>query len=500
MNWNDDQFSALVRKSTRGMRWSQETIVKALQLRFICKSNGYKHLLKEGYPLPSIRTLVRATENFDFSPGVLTQVFELLKVKMEHASDFDKECMLAADEMAISEGIQFDPSTQSEIGKINIPLFKSANTPNATKALVFMLGGISSRWKQTVGYYFTGNSINPEEFKHIMLMIIERAEAIGLKVNSFTSDMGPCNQRLWRDLGVVLTKDKDPVNYITHPCDNNRKLYFFADVPHLFKNITQGFVNKQKIFFNANIVKKYNLKTNHASVSTINDIFKAQQNDQLKMTPRLGESNLNPTHFQKMNVMTSSSVVSVDVAATLDYFFEAGRGDESFETTSWFVRILRKWFDKMTSRNYTTALSQQNIKKYNEDLFFFKDVIDIFYNMHMGTDSGRWTPFQSGLILSTISAMQISEYLIVEKKFKYVLLGRFTQDCVENLFSIVRSSQLKPNAAQFKMALKLISISQYMTTLTKGNYDIDDRNYAVKFLTVINTVRREMEDIYNLGN
>lgn len=58
------------------------------------------------------------------------------------------------DKMVISEGIQFDPSTQSEIGKINIPLFKSSKTPKATKALVFMLGR-----NKTDGYYFTDNQI-----------------------------------------------------------------------------------------------------------------------------------------------------------------------------------------------------------------------------------------------------------------------------------------------------------------------------------------------------
>lgn len=140
------------------------------------------------------------------------------------------------------------------------------------------------------------------------------------------------------------------------------------------------------------------------------------------MTTKLGECNLQPTHFQKMNVTTSSSVMSTDVVATLEYFHETGSGDETYDTTAWFVRILRQWFDKMTCRNYTTALSQRNIKKYNSDLNLFKDTIDIFYNLHMGTPEGRWIPFQSGLILSTISAMQISEYLIIERRFQYVML------------------------------------------------------------------------------
>lgn len=79
-----------------------------------------------------------------------------------------------------------------------------------------------------------------------------------------TIDMGPCNKRIWHDFGIVLTKNQKPINSTPHPCDPNIKLWFFADVPHLFKNVTQGFLNYERIFFNESIVKKYNLKTNYA--------------------------------------------------------------------------------------------------------------------------------------------------------------------------------------------------------------------------------------------
>lgn len=324
---------------------------------------------------------------------MLDVIFDLLKHKIASFHDCEMEVMLAADEMAIVDGKQFDPSTQSEIGSITVPLFKSTNEPNATKALVFMIGGISTRWKQTVAYFLTGNSIHPEAFKNISFEIIQKCESIGLRVNSGTTDMGPCNQRLWRDLGVRASKNDQAVNFIEHPCDRNRKLYFFADVPHLFKNATQGFLNKDTIYFSDAIVKKYNLKANYASVVPIKEFFNAQKNDALMMTPKLGQKNLDPNHFAKMKVMTSSSVISNDVAATLEYLYATDNGDVSFETTSWFVHTLRKWFDIMSSRHQSIAISQQNISKYNETISFLRDVIDTFYNINMGSTDGRWTPF-----------------------------------------------------------------------------------------------------------
>lgn len=92
--------------------------------------------------------------------------------------------------------------------------------------------------------------------------------------------------------------------------------------------------------------------------------------------------------------------------------------------------------------------------------------MDVFCNANMGEPNGRWVPFQAGVILSTISALQSCEYLIVENQFDFVMLGRFTQDCVENLFSMVRASQPKPNCLQFKAALKLILTPHFLTSAT----------------------------------
>lgn len=69
--------------------------------------------------------------------------------------------------MAISEGKQFYPKNASEIDTIIVPYYK-------TKAFVFMVCGISTRWKQIVGYFFTGKSINTAAFKEIVMSLIRK--------------------------------------------------------------------------------------------------------------------------------------------------------------------------------------------------------------------------------------------------------------------------------------------------------------------------------------
>lgn len=54
--FNQDQVHAVGHKSTK---WSSETIIKALELVIACGLKGYKEILRQNLPYPSIRTLQR---------------------------------------------------------------------------------------------------------------------------------------------------------------------------------------------------------------------------------------------------------------------------------------------------------------------------------------------------------------------------------------------------------------------------------------------------------
>ncbi|XP_077484851.1 uncharacterized protein LOC144094839 [Amblyomma americanum] len=98
----------------RGSSWTQKTIQESLKIRLACGGRGYEYLRGNGWPLPAERTLQKHIEYIKFTPGRPTL----------HSSDPSAEPVLA------------------------------------THALVLMLGGIASRWKQTVAYHFTAESFD----------------------------------------------------------------------------------------------------------------------------------------------------------------------------------------------------------------------------------------------------------------------------------------------------------------------------------------------------
>lgn len=91
-----------------------------------------------------------------FEPGVLGEVFNLMKSKVELLNEKEKKCVLMLDEMAIVPKVEYDSSTGSIRGYSTLQVPSVSGSTLATHALVIMIAGVSSRWKQVVGYHYTG--------------------------------------------------------------------------------------------------------------------------------------------------------------------------------------------------------------------------------------------------------------------------------------------------------------------------------------------------------
>ena len=86
-----------------------------------------------------------------------------------------------------------------------------------------------------------------------------------------------------------------------------------------------------------------------------------------------------------------------------------------------------------------------------------------------------WKPVQACMVLSTTSVLNLCEDLLDDQDF--LLTSRLTQDCVENLFSCVRSKNHIPSPREFKYALEIITVAKYLSPCQHGNYQTDDREY-----------------------
>lgn len=103
----------------------------------------------------------------------------------------------------------------------------------------------------------------------------------------------------------------------------------------------------------------------------------------------------------------------------------------------------------------------------------------------------KWKPWQSSIILATNSILRLQDFFLNSRGYDFLFTSRFTQDCVESIFSQIRIRQKKPTALQFKNLLKAICISQYLTDVQGSSYTTDDREWLVDFPSNIRQLSRQ---------
>lgn len=200
-----------------------------------------------------------------------------------------------------------------------------------------------------------------------------------------------------------------------------------------------------------------------------------------------------------MKVSKAKHVLSTNVSSALNFLAEE-QNKKEYNTTAAFIDTVSKWFTLITSRSSKLALGKVpgnkiKEKQYEDSIQFLYSVIELFKNMEIGR---HFKPVQRGVMITTQSIIELTEYLIIERDYKYVLTSRFTQDCVENLFSGIRAKHQIPNALQFKQDLKELCISHYIRPSKNSNYDQDDREFICNFLSPRKLIMNHFQIFQNL--
>jgi hypothetical protein len=306
--------------------------------------------------------------------------------------------------------------------------------------------------------------------------VVNAAHAIGLFVRVIVSDMGASNQDMWRVVGVQSTRTSLQ-NGIEHPCQPDSQLYFMADPPHLLKSIRNCLLT-QSILLSDYVVSDANLPSNIVSLQPVKELISLQEDMSLKVAHKLKEVHVYPGPFQKMKVSYAAQLLSHSTASALKLCVDGKEMPIETLTTAFFLETINQWFDSMNARHALASLFASSERKIEELEF----VMILFQGLHFSGRDG-WKPIQTGVRLSTQTVLCLYQDLVVQGPYKYLMTGRLTQDCVENLFSQIRSKgDSHPSPVHFRYNLRLISLSQYMRVSRDASYEADDSTYFLDFL------------------
>lgn len=93
---------------------------------------------------------------------------------------------------------------------------------------------------------FSGITITQLVIKAISLL-----ENSGVQIDGIVSDRSSSNRKLWNEFGVSGTRS-NLQNSVVHPMNQNQKIYFFSDAPHLIKTVRNKLFNSKTLRVNIN--------------------------------------------------------------------------------------------------------------------------------------------------------------------------------------------------------------------------------------------------------
>lgn len=464
--------------SKHGRRWTVDEKMFAMSV-FYQSRKSYK-LLENIFCLPSKRTLQRTLQNCSLYPGFSKQFFDSLRIKMHKASEKAKDCVLIFDEMALKRKLIYNRERDCIEGFEDFGLF--GNTQRvADHVLVFMLRGISFKWKQPLAYFFVSGSIKPTVLGRLMHECLSKLEEIQLFPKAVICDQGPTNRCYLETLEKVSVSQP----FLIH---GNKKVHVIYDPPHLLKNIRNNFKKHDFLFGSGENVQT--VCWNHVS-----EFYAFDKNLPIRMAPRLTDKHLDLPPFTNMRVNLAAQVLSHSVAAGIQTLSHLGKLDRAAEHTAKFIDMFDRLFNACNSRTIKSSQPMGHaISNGSGHAVFFEDMLT-FLQALKPARSKLELPCISGWQITIKSIIEIWKDLCSEKKYKFLLTARLNQDCIENFFSTIRGCgghRDNPDVAQFRSSFRYIAVDKLFVDNAGRNCENDLDNVLLDISSLSNLLKSKL--------
>ncbi|PAA74741.1 hypothetical protein BOX15_Mlig006180g2 [Macrostomum lignano] len=184
-----------------------------------------------------------------------------------------------------------------------------------------------------------------------------------------------------------------------------------------------------------------------------------------------------------MKVSLAAQVFSHSVASGMRVLVDHDRMEKSALQTAEFVEKVNEMFDILNSaslfgKHGKGAVTEESAETVLSQLSAAQEFILTWrFSPVRGGRSKTTMPFKEGWLLSIESAKRIIHFGLREAGVSYLCLRRFSQDHVENFFSMVRGRNgfnEKPELHAFLGALRSISAGKMERKLANGTNCEDD--------------------------
>jgi hypothetical protein len=216
-------------------------------------------------------------------------------------------------------------------------------------------------------------------------------------------------------------------------------------------------------------------------------LYDIDAKNKVRMAPKLTKKHITLPPFASLKVKFATQVLSHTVAAgifSMVRFGHARNDPEGAEETAMFIEKMDQLFNAFNSRSRkSTSTMQHALSAKSGHTEFLQETLAWLQTLQSG--STRALPCLSGWLISIRSLLQLWEDLQANHDVKFLLTNRINQDCVENVFSIIRGKGghgHNPTPKQFREFFRMAMVDSIIVQSTASNC-LDDGAHFLLNLT-----------------
>lgn len=455
-----------IKKKKTGRRWGESDKATALTL-FHSSPKAYR-ILKSIFVLPSVSTLRRSMRQVSIYPGFNAHILDALKLQVSSMAESSSLCAIVLDEMSIKENVSYNKERDEVEG------FEDFGTGGRTKyianhATVFMVRGLVDKWKQAVGYFLTSGTMDSDMMHTLLLECIDKAEEAGLTVKVVIGDQGSNNRKMF-DKGLKATETEP---FFFH---RGKKIFVLHDPPHLLKNIRNNF-------------KKSGFLIDSCDISWlfVEEFYEFDQKNCVRLAPKLKKKHVTLPPFSNLKVSLAAQVLSHSVAAGISTLVQLGVFPLVGKVTASFIERFDRLFNAFNSGKMNSSMRMRHAMSTSSGhREFLTDTLEWLNKLQ--TPSGRALPCLSGWRMAIHVLIGLFDDLHTNHGISFLLTNRLNQDCVENLFSVIRGKgghRDNPSAQQFRYALRQVMVDRFFVQSDGSNCSADGDKFLLTLTSVM---------------
>jgi hypothetical protein len=439
-------------KKSGGKRWHFKD--KYFALTILHASPKTYRLLRSILELPSIKSLKMIMRNISVYPGFNQNILDALQKKLAHSPPSAKLVIVTMDEMSMKEGVSYDR------GRDVLEGFREEADRGeelANHAIAFMVRGITEKWKQPIGYFLSSGTMSGAKMKELLVECINKLQAIGLTILVVISDQGSNNRNLF---GTQLGVTPESPYFI----QNSEKIFVMYDPPHLVKNVRNNFKKHG-----------FTIDGKHILWRHLREFYNADSSKQIHMAPKLTKTHIDLPMFSTLRVRFATQVLSHSVASGIAFMAQWDIIDKEAEHTATFIENMDQLFNCFNSKSLSsTAKMRHAFTATSGHKEYLTKMVKWIKSIRCNTK--RPLPCLAGWEMSINALLQLWDTLNTKYGVSFLLTNRLNQDCVENLFSIIRAKGAQrdnPDAGQFRAAFRQVMVDLVMVPSKSANCEND---------------------------